>query len=211
MKFDKERLTLYAVTDRRWLDGAALETQVEKALRGGVSLVQLREKKLDNNSFLEEALILKELCRTYQVPLIINDNIDITIKSDSDGIHVGQDDIGVVELRKLLGSEKIIGVSAQTVDQAIKAEKEGADYLGVGTVFSTHSKDDAIEVNYETLKAITSAVSIPVVAIGGINNDNIKDLKGSGVNGIAVISSLFAQRNIKEAAEELREKVLEIV
>lgn len=206
-----EELLLYAVTDRAWLKGETLYEQVEKALKGGATFVQLREKKLDEESFLQEAIEIKELCKKYNVPFVINDNVDIALKMDADGVHVGQSDMEAGDVRKKIGNDKIIGVSAQTVEQAIKARERGADYLGVGAVFPTGSKDDAEDVSYDTLKAICQAVDIPVIAIGGITNDNVKELSGSGICGIAVISAIFAQKNIEEATAELKEKTLEMI
>ena len=168
MKCAKENLLLYAVTDRHWLDGRTLKEVVLESLEGGVTMLQLREKHLDEAHFLEEAKELQALCRSRHVPFLINDNVEIALAMDADGVHVGQSDMAAGDVRKKLGDDKIIGVSAQTVEQALLAEKAGADYLGVGAVFPTSSKDDANEVSYETLKAICSAVSIPVVAIGGI-------------------------------------------
>ena len=211
MKCDKKDMLLYAVTDRSWLNGETLLSQVEKALKGGTTFVQLREKKLDEAHFLEEAKELKMLCRKYQVPFVINDNVEIARKVDADGVHVGQSDMEAGDVREKLGPDKIIGVSAQTVEQAILAEKRGADYLGVGAVFPTGSKADAVEVDHETVKAICEAVSIPVIAIGGITKDNVKELAGYGLCGIAVISAIFAQPDIEEAARELRERTEEMV
>jgi len=205
MRFDKKSLLLYAVTDRFWLGGETLKSAVEKALMGGVTLVQLREKELETEKFLEEAKEMKELCKRYHVPFVVNDNVDIAIAVDADGVHVGQKDMEAGNVRKLIGSDKILGVSVQTVEQAILAEKSGADYLGVGAVFLTGSKADAEYVSYETLKEICKAVSIPVVAIGGINKDNIMSLSGSGICGIAVISAIFAQPDIVKAAAQLKE------
>ena len=204
MKCDKKDLLLYAVTDRTWLNGETLYAQVEKALKGGATFIQLREKKLDDESFLKEAIELKELCKSYKVPFVINDNVDIALKMDADGVHVGQSDMEAGNVREKLGPDKIIGVSAQTVEQAVLAEKRGADYLGVGAVFPTGSKDDADEVSHETLKAICEAVSIPVIAIGGISKGNVSTLAGNGICGIAVISAIFAQPDIEGAAKELR-------
>lgn len=206
-----EELLLYAVTDRAWLNGETLYEQVEKALKGGATFVQLREKKLDEESFLQEAIEIKGLCKKYNVPFVINDNVDIALKMDADGVHVGQSDMEAGDVRKKIGNDKIIGVSAQTVEQAIKARERGADYLGVGAVFPTGSKDDAEDVSYDTLKAICQAVDIPVIAIGGITKDNVKELSGSGICGIAVISAIFAQKNIEEATAELKEKTLEMI
>lgn len=204
-------LLLYAVTDRYWLDGRTLTEVVKESLDGGVTFLQLREKTLDDETFLAEACELQELCRSYNVPFVINDNVDIAIKMNADGVHVGQSDMEAGDVRAKLGPDKIIGVSAQTVEQALLAEARGADYLGVGAVFPTGSKDDADDVSHETLKAICEAVSIPVVAIGGIKKDNVMELHGSGICGIAVISAIYAQKNIPEATRELRKITEEMV
>lgn len=211
MKCDKENLLLYAVTDRSWLNGQTLYEQVEQALEGGATFVQLREKELDEEHFLEEAREIKELCRKYNVPFVINDNVDIALAMDADGVHVGQSDMEAGDVRAKMGPEKIIGVSAQTVEQALLAQSHGADYLGVGAVFPTGSKADASEVSHDTLREICEAVDIPVIAIGGIGKDNVKELSGSGICGIAVISAIFAQKDIKAATEELKEAVRETV
>lgn len=205
MKCSKESLLLYAVTDRHWLSGRSLVDVVRESLDGGVTFLQLREKELDDETFLKEAKELKALCREYDVPFVINDNVDIAIKMDADGVHVGQSDMEAGDVRAKLGPDKIIGVSAQTVEQAVLAQKRGADYLGVGAVFPTGSKDDADDVSFETLKAICEAVSIPVIAIGGITKENTMKLKGSGICGIAVISAIYSAKDIKEAALELKE------
>lgn len=165
MNVDKKDLLLYAVTDRHWLNGRTLYSVVKESLDGGVTFLQLREKELDEVHFLEEAKELQQLCREYQVPFIVNDNVDIAISMNADGVHVGQSDMEAGDVRAKLGPDKIIGVSAQTVEQAVLAEKHGADYLGVGAVFPTGSKDDADDVSYETLKAICEAVSIPVLSL----------------------------------------------
>ena len=211
MKCDKKDLLLYAVTDRHWLDGRKLADVVKESLDGGVTFVQLREKTLEDDKFLEEARELKELCREYKVPFVINDNVDIAIAMDADGVHVGQSDMEAGNVREKLGPDKIIGVSAQTVEQAVLAEKRGADYLGVGAVFHTGSKDDAVVVSHETLKAICEAVSIPVIAIGGISVNNVSELAGSGIVGIAVISAIFAAKDIKKATEDLKAKTARAV
>ena len=203
MKLSKKNLLLYAVTDRSWLNGNSLYSHVEKSIEGGVTFVQLREKNLSEEEFLSEAFEIKELCKKYGVPFVINDNVDIALKTDADGVHVGQHDMETLDVRKMLGPDKIIGVSAQTVEQAILAEKHGADYLGVGAVFHTNSKDDANDISHETLKAICNAVSIPVIAIGGITNENVYKLKASGICDIAVISAIYGQKDIKSAAREL--------
>ena len=207
MKCDKKDLLLYAVTDRRWLGGRRLADQVEEALKGGVTFVQLREKDLDEERFLEEAREIKELCGRYQVPFVINDNVDIAQAVDADGVHVGQSDMEAGDVRARLGQDKIIGVSAQTVEQALLAESRGADYLGVGAVFATGSKADASEVDHETVKAICQAVHIPVIAIGGIPGENVGVLTGTGVCGVAVISAIFAQEDVEEGTRKLKEAV----
>lgn len=211
MKCDKKDLLLYAVTDRHWLDKRSLKEVVKESLDGGVTFVQLREKTLEDDKFLEEAKELKQLCKEYNVPFVINDNVDIAIAMDADGVHVGQSDMEAGNVREKLGPDKIIGVSAQTVEQAVLAEKRGADYLGVGAVFPTGSKDDAVEVSHETLKAICEAVSIPVIAIGGISVGNVKELAGSGIVGIAVISAIYAAKDIKKAAEDLKAETERVV
>lgn len=203
MKLDKKDLLLYAVTDRYWLNGDSLYSHVEKSIEGGVTFVQLREKNLSEEDFLNEAIKINALCKEHNIPFVINDNVDIAIKSGADGVHVGQHDMEATNVRKLLGKDKIIGVSAQTVEQAILAEKNGADYLGVGAVFNTTSKDDAKNISHETLKEICNAVSIPVIAIGGITNENIIQLENSGICGVAVISAIFGKPDIKNAANEL--------
>ena len=209
MKSDKrlaeKDLLLYAVTDRHWLNGRTLYEVVKESLDGGATFIQLREKELDNEHFLEEAKELKKLCAEYKVPFVINDNVDIAIQMDADGVHVGQSDMEAGDVRAKLGPDKIIGVSAQTVEQAILAEKRGADYLGVGAVFPTGSKDDADDVSHETLKAICDAVSIPVIAIGGITVDNTPELDGTGICGIAVISAIYAADDIPAATAKLKE------
>lgn len=211
MKLDKKDLLLYAVTDRHWLGQNTLCDVVKQSLLGGATFVQLREKELDYENFLDEAKSLKELCLQCGVPFVINDNVDLAIEIDADGVHVGQDDMEAGAVREKLGSDKIIGVSAQTAEEALLAEKRGADYLGVGAVFPTNSKDDALEVPFSELKAICEAVSIPVVAIGGITQDNVCELAGSGIDGIAVISAIFGQEDIRAATEKLKSSVIDLV
>lgn len=211
MNCDKKDLLLYAVTDRHWLNGETLYSQVEKALKGGATFIQLREKKLDEGSFLEEAKEIQKLCKEYNVPFVINDNVEIAKKINADGVHVGQSDMEAQNVREILGDDKIIGVSAQTVEQALLAEKHGADYLGVGAVFKTGSKDDAEEVSHDELEKICKAVSIPVIAIGGITHDNVKELSGRGIVGIAVISAIFGQKDIENATKELKAETLKTV
>lgn len=205
MNCDKNDLLLYGVTDRSWLNGRTLYEQVEDALKGGATFIQLREKDLDADSFLKEAVKIKELCARYHVPFVINDNVEIAKKVDADGVHVGQHDMETSNVRAILGPEKIIGVSAQTVEQAVLAEKNGADYLGVGAVFHTGTKKDANSISHETVKQICEAVNIPVIAIGGISRENVMELQGTGICGIAVVSAIFAAKNIAEATKELKE------
>lgn len=211
MNCDKKDLLLYAVTDRHWLNGETLYSQVEKALKGGATFIQLREKKLDEGSFLEEAKEIQKLCKEYNVPFVINDNVEIAKEINADGVHVGQSDMEAQNVREILGDDKIIGVSAQTVEQALLAEKHGADYLGVGAVFKTGSKDDAEEVSHDELERICKAVSIPVIAIGGITHNNVKELAGRGIVGIAVISAIFGQKDIENATKELKAETLKTV
>ena len=211
MNAKKEDLLLYAVTDRSWLRGETLYAQVEKALKGGATFIQLREKELNEEAFYQEAVELKKLCHQYKVPFVINDNVEIAKKMDADGVHVGQSDMAACDVRKILGEDKILGVSAQTVEQALLAEQMGADYLGVGAVFPTGTKTDAVEVDAETLKAICAAVKIPVIAIGGIKADNLSELSGSGICGFAVVSAIFAAEDITETTKELKEKTLKMI
>ena len=212
MRFDKDDLLLYAVTDRTWLGpGETLDQAVEAALKGGTTFVQLREKHLDEDAFLEEARQLKILCRQYGVPFVVNDNVEIAMAVDADGVHVGQDDMEAGDVRRKIGPSKILGVSVQTVEQALLAQERGADYLGVGAVFATGSKDDADDVSHDTLQAICEAVDIPVVAIGGITRENVQQLIGRGLAGIAVISAIFAQDDIQKAAEDLRHRTAEMI
>ena len=200
---DKNHMLLYAVTDRMWLSGRTLAHDVEEALKGGVTMVQLREKELQYQEFLVEAFKIKALCKKYNVPFIINDNVEVALACDADGIHVGQHDMDVLKVRERLGDNKIIGISAQTIEQAKKAVECGADYLGVGAVFTTTTKQGTHLIPYDTLTAICGAVDVPICAIGGIDGDNIKKLSGSGVDGVALVSAIFAQENIQEASQKL--------
>jgi len=204
MKIKPEIMRLYAVTDRHWVGSQTLVQQVEDALKGGVTCVQLREKNLDEADFLKEAIALKKICSQYHVPLIINDNIKIALQSGADGVHVGQQDMPVEEVRKILGENKIIGVTAKTVEQALAAQKHGADYLGSGAMFASSTKTDAVRIDYETFREICQAVEIPVVAIGGITKENISQIAGLGMDGIAVITAIFSAPDIQQACQELR-------
>ncbi len=211
MKLENKTMLVYAVTDRTWLNGNTLEQQVEQAIKGGATLIQLREKELSYTAFLEQAIQLKKVTDKYHIPLIINDNVDVAKAVNAEGVHVGQKDMEAGAVRQKLGENKIIGVSVQTVEQALLAQKQGADYLGVGAVFSTSTKLDASEVSFETLQKICDAVSIPVVAIGGINAQNIMQLKNSGIDGVAVVSAIFAQKDILQATKELTNLTKQIV
>ncbi len=214
MNCRRDDVRLYALTDRAWLPEPTVEAlagQVEQALRGGVTMLQLREKDLREEEFLREADVIRALCDRYGVPLIINDSVSIARRVDAAGVHLGQSDAGIREARSALGPKKIIGASARTVPQAIRAREEGADYLGVGAVFATDTKRDARRIDRETLEEICRAVSIPVVAIGGITADNVDTLAGSGIAGIAVIRAIFARADIEAAVRELRERTRELL
>jgi thiamine-phosphate pyrophosphorylase len=196
-------MLLYVVTDRTWLGGNSLAQQVEETIKAGATFVQLREKNISYDDYVAEARRIKTVTDRYHIPFVIDDNIEVALAAGADGVHVGQSDREAREARTLIGKDKILGVSAQTVEQAIEAEKNGADYLGVGAAFSTSTKLDAKNVSYETLKAICAAVSIPVVAIGGINEKNILQLKDSGADGVAVISAIFAKPDVYAAAKTI--------
>lgn len=211
MKCAESDLLLYAVTDRAWLGGRTLAQVTEEAIQGGATFVQLREKELDKGHFLAEALEMRNLCRSHGVPFVVNDDVEIALQSDADGVHVGQSDMEAGDVRAIIGPDKILGVSVQTVEQALLAQRRGADYLGVGAVFPTGSKADAAEVSRETLRAICDAVTIPVVAIGGICAGNVHQLRGTGICGVAVISAIFAAPDIRRAAALLKEKTEEAI
>ena len=211
MNIDKKTLRLYAVTDRTWLDGRTLYDDVEKALKGGVTLLQLREKNMSTEDFINSAKEIKSLCEKYNVPLIINDNVEVAKAVNADGVHIGQNDMPAHEARKILGENKIIGVTAKTVEQAQKAEKDCAEYLGSCALFGTTTKCEEKKMYMKTLKSITSSVNIPVVAIGGIDGDNVLQLKGTGIVGAAVVSGIFAQDDIETATKDLYNKIGEII
>lgn len=204
MRCDKQFMLLYAVTDRTWTKENTLKDQVEKALKGGVTCVQLREKELDFDEFLKLALEIKDICKSYNVPFIINDNVDIAMACSADGIHVGQSDMDAYTVRKKIGDDMILGVSVLNKEQAILAEKTGADYIGAGAMFNTSTKEDADLVSFDELKDICSAVSIPVVAIGGIQKHNILELTGTGIDGAALVSAIFSADDIENECRELR-------
>lgn len=207
MKNLKSSLKLYAVTDRAWLNGRNLEDDVERAILGGASMIQLREKNLCLDEFLELAFKIKDVCKKYDIPFIINDSVEVFLKVDADGIHVGQEDMSADLVRSIIGKNKILGVSAETIDEAILAEKMGADYLGVGTIFNTTTKLDAKTVSLDTLKEITDSVSIPVVAIGGISLDNMHELKGTGISGVSLVSAIFKAKDIKEETKKISNEI----
>jgi len=200
-------LLLYAVTDQAWVGKQTLLEQIEDALKGGATIVQLREKKLDEDSFVEEAIPVRELCHRYNVPLIINDNIEVALKSGADGVHVGIEDVPVAEIRKRVSADFIIGATCKTVEQAKIAEAAGADYMGVGAVFPSPTKTNAVRITNEQLREIVSSVSIPAVAIGGISYDNVCEIKGSSVSGVAVVSAIFGADDIEKATALLKERV----
>lgn len=208
MSFTKDEIRramlLYAVTDRAWLrPGQTLEEVAESVLENGATFLQLREKELDDARFLAQAKALQALCRRRRIPFVVNDRVDIALKSDADGVHVGQSDIQGRDIRSLIGPERILGISAGTVEEAQAAERSGADYIGVGAVFGTSTKKNARNMTLETLRDIRRSVSIPVVAIGGIHAGNIAALKGSGVDGVAVVSAIFAAPDPGAATREL--------
>ncbi len=209
MKFCKDMLLLYAVTDRGFAGKQTLYEQIEDALRGGATILQLREKNLPEYEFIKEAIEVKKLCEKYGVPLIINDNLEVARKSGADGVHVGIGDMAVAEIRKRAPADFMIGATAKTAAQAVAAESAGADYLGVGAVFPSPTKKNAIRITTGQLKAITGSVSIPSVAIGGISARNVMELKGGGMCGIAVVSAIFGADDIFSATADLKQKAIE--
>lgn len=211
MRCDKRHMLLYAVTDRAWTGKQTLYEQVEAALKGGVTCVQLREKALDETAFLQEARDICALCRRYGVPFIVNDNVDVAVACGADGVHVGQEDMETGEVRRRVGEDMILGVSVHTVEEARQAVRNGADYLGLGAVFPTGTKTDADVMPGDMLRAICGAVDVPTVAIGGLNRSNILQLSGSGVDGAALVSAIFGAEDIETACRELRALAEEMV
>ena len=211
MKLKNEDLLLYGVTDRSWVGEKSLMSQIQESLEGGITCIQIREKNLADEKFKEEAIQIKELVDTYKVPFIINDNVSIAVEIGASGVHIGQKDMEIEKARKLLGDNMILGVSAATVEEAIEAEKKGADYLGVGAIFVTSTKQNTRSVSKELLKQISDSVRIPVVAIGGINETNIDILGGTGINGVAVVSAIYGKEDIKESTINLKKQVAKIV
>lgn len=211
MKLSKDDLLLYAITDRRNLDKKVFFEKIEEALQGGVTILQLREKELDEDSFINEAIEVKKICRNHGVPLIINDNVNVALKSGADGVHVGIEDMPIDEIRRTVPDSFIIGATCKTVEQAQSAERLGADYMGVGAVFPSPTKKNAVRITREQLKEICASVSIPAVAIGGISLENVDELKGGGMSGIAVVSAVFSADDIQKAASLLKEKAKSLI
>ena len=211
MKFNENMLRLYAVTDQAWVGRQTLLEQIEDALKGGATIVQLREKNMDEEAFVEEAIAVRNLCRKYNVPLIINDNVDVALKSRADGVHVGIEDTPVEEIRKRVPADFIIGATCKTIGQAKAAEAAGADYIGVGAVFPSSTKTSAVRITNEQLREIVSSVAIPAVAIGGICCENVCEMKGSSDSGVAVVSAIFAEEDIENATALLKERVTAVI
>ena len=211
MRLSKDDLLLYAITDRRNLDKKVFFEKIEEALQGGVTILQLREKELDEDSFINEAIEVKNICRKHGVPLIINDNVNVALKSGADGVHVGIEDMPIDEIRRTVPDSFIIGATCKTVEQAQSAERLGADYMGVGAVFPSPTKKNAVRITREQLKEICASVSIPAVAIGGISLENVDELKGGGMSGIAVVSAVFSADDIQKAASLLKEKAKSLI
>lgn len=211
MKFHKDMLLLYAITDQAFAGEKNLLQQIEEALASGVTFLQLREKNMDRQEFLKEAIAVRKLTRQYGVPFIINDDVDIAIECDADGVHVGQEDLTAAKVRSRIGPDRILGVTAKTTDQAVKAWKDGADYLGSGAVFPSPTKKNAIGITMEQLSAICRSVPIPVTAIGGITYENVSLLQGTGISGVSVVSGIFGQPDIPAAVRALKKEVRKVV
>lgn len=211
MNYDRKKFLLYAITDRHWLGSRTLEEDIEQALKGGATLIQLREKNISFEEYCKTADSVHRLCQSYGVPLIINDNTEVARAVNAEGVHLGQNDMSIIEARQILGEDKIIGATARTKEQAVKAEQDGADYVGSGAVFGTSTKADAVKMSLDTLRDICSSISIPVTAIGGITKENIFQLNGTGVAGAAVVSGIFAENDIYNSTVELKNKIEEIV
>ena len=211
MKVEKKQIVLYGITDTSWLHGKTLYELVEEALKGGVTMLQYREKKRKKEEFIEEAKQILQLCQQYHVPFIMNDDVELAKEIGADGVHVGAKDMSPKQARAILGEDKIIGVSARTVEDALQAEQNGADYIGSGAVFTTGTKKDAKPLEKEVLKQICESVRIPVVAIGGIAKENVEQLENTSISGIAVVSALFAAEDVKKEAQDLKQLVNGIV
>lgn len=211
MNIDKKDVLLYAITDRQWLNGKTLASQVEEVLKNGATFLQLREKHFKHDELVREAITIKEIAAKYNVPFVIDDDVYAARETDADGVHIGQSDTDYKRARNILGRDKIIGMTAHNLKEAIAAQNVGADYIGVGAVFTTSTKKDTVPMSFATLKEITDNITIPVVAIGGINHNNILELKGSGIDGVAVISALFAQKNTGKATRDLLNLCEEVI
>ena len=211
MKINKKNMLLYAITDRHWLAGRTLASQVEEVLANGATFLQLREKHLGHSGLVKEAIIIKEIAARYNVPFVINDDIYAAKEADADGVHIGQGDASYQKAREILGNNKIIGMTAHNLEEALAAQKAGADYIGTGAVFPTSTKQDTVPLSFARLKEITDTITIPVVAIGGINHNNILKLKGSGIDGVAVVSALFAQKDIGKATRKMLDLCMEVI
>ncbi len=207
LKRDKDYLLLYGVTDRTWVGKYSLLEQVDKSINGGATCIQIREKDITTQEFVKEAISIKEITTKKNIPLIINDSVEVAIQIKADGVHIGQEDMPVGEAREIIGEDMILGVSVANAEQAVEAEKKGADYLGAGAVFPTSTKDNATSVSKEELQRICDSVSIPVVAIGGICLENINKLKNTGIAGVAVVSAMYGSPNIESATRLLRSEV----
>lgn len=211
MKVSRQSLLLYGITDRTWLNGRTLVEVVEDSIKGGVTFLQLREKELAYDEFLKEAFEIKTITDKYKIPFVINDNIDVALACNADGVHVGQTDMQAGRVRRLIGDDKILGVSVQTVEEAKIAIDNGADYLGVGAMFATNTKADASVMSFDALRAVCESVSVPVVAIGGINESNMLKLKGTGIAGVSIISAIYGKKDIYAASQQLLELAKQIV
>lgn len=211
MKFSKDMLKLYAITDRSWVGSRSILDDVEQAILGGVTIVQLREKSLDYDDLLELAIQMKKVCDKYNVLFIINDNVDIAVDCGASGVHIGQSDGDILEARAKLGKDKIIGVTAKTVQQALVAQESGADYLGSGAVFGSTTKLDALPMDMELFTEICNSVSIPVCAIGGITKENMVQLKNTGLSGVALVSTIFAYEDIKSECVQISEVLKDVL
>lgn len=201
--------SIYLVTDRDLMSTETLEEAVEEAIKGGCTLIQLREKNCSSLDFYNTAVNVKKITDKYNVPLLINDRLDIALAVDAAGVHVGQSDLPCSVVRKIMGEDKIIGVSAGNLDDALRAQEDGADYLGVGAMYATGTKKDAKPTSMDELKKIRENISIPIVVIGGINKDRIEDFKGIGIDGLAIVSAIIAENDIRKATEEIREEFID--
>lgn len=206
------QMLLYAVTDSKWASkDYTLEMQIEDVLKGGVTLLQLREKGMETKELAELGKRVKAICEKYNVPMLIDDDVEAAYLCGADGVHVGQGDMSPTEVRKILGDSAIVGVTAKTVEQALKAQNEGASYIGTGAAFPTGTKKDTYVISHDTIRDICDSLDIPVVAIGGIDYENVEQLKGTHINGVAVVSAIFAQKDIRSETERLKQRVIEVI